>query len=75
MDADEDTGLTKRKMAFGFYTFLLALGIIMYFGWGIFYGTWNLFERGNMGVYAVVIILVGFGLVGMLLYHGDWDKT
>jgi len=63
--------LNSRKIAFGFYTFLLILGIIMYLGWSIYFGSWNLFEPQNIGVYSIVIILVGFGLVGMLLYYKD----
>ena len=68
---DESTGVNKRKLAFYFYTLLLVLGIFMYLGWGVYFGTWNLFEVGNIGVYAVVVILVAFGIVGMLLYHKD----
>lgn len=63
--------LSSRKIAFGFYAFLFILGIIMYLGWSIYFGSWNLFEPQNIGVYSIVIILVGFGLVGMLLYYKD----
>ena len=62
---------TKRKLAFWFYSFLLVLGIIIYFAWSIYFGTWNLFEAQNIGLYSVVIMLVGFGIVGMLLYYKE----
>jgi hypothetical protein len=38
-------------------------GLGLYFGWGILFGVWL-----DVGVYAVSILLIGFGLVGMLLY-------
>ena len=63
--------LNSRKIAFGFYAFLFILGILMYLGWGIYFGSWNLFEAQNIGVYSIVIVLIGFGLVGMLLYYKD----
>jgi hypothetical protein len=43
----------------------------MYLGWGVYFGTWNLFALGNIGVYSIVVVLVGFGLIGMLLYYKD----
>ena len=46
-----------------FYTILLMFGIGLYVGWGILYNVWL-----DVGVYAVSVILIGFGLVGMLLY-------
>ena len=46
-----------------FYTILLMFGIGLYLGWGILYNIWF-----DVGVYAISVILIGFGLVGMLLY-------
>ena len=46
-----------------FYTILFMLGVGLYLGWGILFNVWL-----DLGVYAVSIILIGFGLVGMLLY-------
>ena len=46
-----------------FYTILFMLGIALYIGWGIIYNVWF-----DVGVYALTVLLVGFGLVGMLLY-------
>ncbi len=58
-----------RRVAFGFYTLLLLLGVAFYMIWGVIYGSWNVFDRSNAGVYAVLVIMVGFGLVGMILYR------
>jgi len=57
-----------RRIAFAFYLLLFLGGIIFYLSWGLAYGSWNLLAHEWVGVYAVVIMLVGFGLVGMLLY-------
>ena len=46
-----------------FYTIILMFGIGLYLGWGIIYNIWF-----DVGVYAISVILIGFGLVGMLLY-------
>ena len=57
-----------RRIAFLFYLLLFLGGIIFYISWGLAYSSWNLLDHRWVGVYAVVIMLVGFGLVGMLLY-------
>ena len=46
-----------------FYTTLFVIGIVLYISWGILYGV--VFD---VGLYAICIILIGFGLTGMLLY-------
>ncbi len=57
-----------RRAAFTFYLILFLCGIIFYLIWGIYYGAWNLFAADWIGAYAVTVVLVGFGIVGMLLY-------
>jgi hypothetical protein len=59
-----------KKIMVAFYSLLLALGLIIYFSWGIMYGSWNVFERSNLGIYALTVALCGFGIVGLLLYSG-----
>ncbi len=39
------------------------LGVGLYVGWGVMFNIWL-----DVGVYAISVILAGFGLVGMLLY-------
>lgn len=46
-----------------FYTILFMFGLGLYIGWGILYNVWM-----DVGVYAISILMIGFGLVGMLLY-------
>jgi hypothetical protein len=69
MTDGEEQGLDTRRIAFFFYSLLLLVGVLFYLTWGIFYGTWNPFAEGNIGVYAITVIFVGFGIVGMLLYY------
>ncbi len=57
-----------RKAAFFFYLVLFLAGIIFYLVWGIYYGAWNLLQADWIGAYAVTVVLIGFGIVGMLLY-------
>jgi hypothetical protein len=59
---------TPRKILFAFSILLIMAGLIMYFVWGILYNSWNILLVENMGVYAVTIILICFGIVGAFLY-------
>jgi uncharacterized membrane protein len=41
---------------------MLIAGIIFYFGWSLYYDAWT-----NIGVYSLTIVLVMFGVLGLLL--------
>jgi len=58
-----------RRVTFAFYSILFLAGVIFYVAWGLAYGSWYLLAPEWIGVYAVTVILVGFGLVGMLLHR------
>jgi hypothetical protein len=58
-----------RALAFWFYFLAFFAGVTFYVVWGLSYGSWNLLREEWVGAYAVTVILVGFGLVGMLLYR------
>jgi hypothetical protein len=67
-DLDEDDLSTGRRVPlhrqiqfFGFAA-LLVLGLMFYLWWGLSFHVWL-----DNGVYAVVIVLVLFGLAGMWL--------
>ena len=70
MSEDSVTEIPKKFML-AFYTGLLALGLIIYVSWGLMYDSWNFFARENLGIYAVTVVLCGFGILGLLLY---WIK-
>jgi len=63
-----------RRIAARLYLFLVALGIFFYLGWSLVYGTWDLTKAPNLAVYAITIILVGFGGTGYLLYREPKPK-
>lgn len=56
-------------MAARFYLALMLLGLAFYPSWSVLYGTWDLTRPENTGVYALTVILVGFGATGFLLYR------
>ena len=58
-----------RSVAFWFYALAFLAGVLFNIIWGFTYGSWNLLRPEWVGAYAVTIILVAFGLVGMLLYR------
>ncbi len=53
----------KKEHLSMLYGLLAALGIAFYFSWSFVYGTWF-----DLGVYTVTVVLVGFGLIGFMLY-------
>ena len=64
-----------RKIAAAFYFFLILLGLLFYVGWSLLYNTWDLSRPENVGVYALTIILLGFGITGYLLYRTPAKKA
>jgi hypothetical protein len=46
---------------------LIFLGFVMFYGWGLTYGSWNIFAKEYIGVYTIVIVLVLSGILGLLL--------
>ena len=73
----ENNGITESEQRI--YTFLSALmfilGLIIYFSWGMIYGSWNVFEQSNLGVYATTVVLCGFGGLGFILSSGLLKKS
>jgi hypothetical protein len=63
-----------KKVMVAAYSALLALGLIIYFTWGLIYNSWNIFERSNLGIYSVTMVLCGFGFFGLLLYSIKGNK-
>ena len=46
---------------------LIMAGISMYWAWGLLYGGWNLLSQEYLGVWAIVSVLIGSGVVGLLI--------
>ena len=55
-----------RRLAYALFAGLLALAAVFYLWWGFSFGVWI-----DNGVYAVVVTLALFGLVGMWLVSPD----
>jgi len=64
-----------RKLAAGFYFFLILLGVVFYLGWSLAYDTWDITRPENSGVYALTLLLLGFGVTGYLLYRTPPKKA
>jgi MFS-type transporter involved in bile tolerance (Atg22 family) len=62
----EETAFPKKiKVAF---SLLMIIGAIsFYLGWGLIYNAWNIFEPTNMGVYAIFVVMMAFGILGLML--------
>jgi hypothetical protein len=55
--------------------FLIFLGVALYVGWGIAYGSWNFFEPKFIPVYGLVVVLIGFGVLGYLLVRTEESES
>jgi len=64
----EQENPTVRKSILGFYLFLLFVGIAFWAAWGVLYGAWNPLAREWVGVYSILVVTMGFGIVGYFLY-------
>ncbi len=64
------TGSSEEMIPRGYlsmiYAFVAALGIAFYFSWSFVHGTWF-----DVGVYTITVVMVGFGIIGYLLYSID----
>ena len=53
----------QEKVIAGFYYFLIPLALAFWIGWGLKFGVW-----WDIGLYAVLVVLLGFGIIGGLVY-------
>ena len=56
-----------RRVKTALSLLLIIGGLSMYVGWGIMFGSWNIFTSDHMGVYVIVVTLLAFGILGLLL--------
>jgi hypothetical protein len=56
-----------KMIEMGISVLLLISGIALYVAWGIWYNGWNFFDPNFIALYALVIVLVLFGIFGILL--------
>jgi hypothetical protein len=62
-----------KKLELGVSALLLIGGIALYVVWGIAYNSWNFFDPLYIGLYSLVIVMVLFGLFGILLIRRRKD--
>ncbi|MEF8873265.1 MAG: hypothetical protein V5A88_01195 [Candidatus Thermoplasmatota archaeon] len=60
---ETESSVFSRDLLSMLYALLASLGIAFYVSWSYLYGTWT-----DIGVYAVTIVMVGFGIIGYMLY-------
>ena len=53
------------KLTRGFYYLLLPLALLFWVGWGLKFGVW-----WDIGIYSVLAVLLGFGLIGSFVVYG-----
>jgi len=53
----------QKKMTTGFYYSLIILAGIFWILWGLKFGVW-----WDIGLYAVLVVMIGFGLIGSFVY-------
>ena len=58
----------QEKMTKGFYFSLIPLALLFWVGWGLKFGVW-----WDIGIYAVLVVLLGFGLIGRFVVYGKAD--
>ena len=56
-----------KKIQMGMSVLLLISGIALYLAWGIGFGGWNFIDVKYIGLYSLVIVMVLFGIFGILL--------
>ena len=54
---------SQEKMTAGFYYFLIPLALAFWIGWGLTFDEW-----WNIGMYAVLVVMIGFGIIGGFVY-------
>jgi hypothetical protein len=62
---EENSFPKKFKLALSLILIVGALAF--YYAWGIMYNSWNIFNGSNMGVYSIVVVMLGFGILGLFL--------
>tara|TARA_B110000008_G_C16807073_1_gene499138 strand:- start:73 stop:270 length:198 start_codon:yes stop_codon:yes gene_type:complete len=53
----------QKKMTAGFYYSLIILAGLFWLLWGLKFGVW-----WDIGLYAVLVVMIGFGLIGGFVY-------
>lgn len=69
MPEENEISESDQRVYFFLSALILVMGIIIYVSWGLIYGSWNVFERTNLGIYALTVVICGFGILGLILNY------
>jgi uncharacterized ion transporter superfamily protein YfcC len=58
-----------RNIVRGFCLLLIMVGLILFLVWGLIFNIW-----WDVGLYSVLILFFGFGIVGFFLYSMKESK-
>lgn len=61
--ADRSVNLSIKILS----VLLIIGGIALYIGWGVAYGSWNFFESKYIPIYGLTVVMVLFGVLGLVL--------
>ena len=64
---EQQSSDSARKFYYVISLVLIVLGIAFYWSWGLMFGIWSPLEAEGIGAYAITVLMIGFGLVGVLL--------
>jgi uncharacterized ion transporter superfamily protein YfcC len=53
---------------------LIVAGAFLYLIWGIVYGAWNPFSNDYIGIYAVMVVLIGIGAMGLVILRLEEEE-
>lgn len=56
-----------KKAIMALSILLIIGGVALYVGWGIAYGSWNFIDKNFIPIYALVVPMLLFGVLGILL--------
>ncbi|QLH75066.1 MAG: hypothetical protein HPY73_06175 [Methanomassiliicoccales archaeon] len=58
-----------------FSLLLIVAAVVFYILWGIYYEGWNMFAKEYIGVYAITMVLLLFGIFGLLLVKKKEEQS
>jgi len=54
---------------------LIVAGVVFYLSWGWYFNGWNMFDKDYIGVYAITIVFLMFGILGLLLIRAKSNEA
>lgn len=45
----------------------IIIGVAIYLFWGLYFGAWNPFDADYIGVYSLMVVFIGLGVMGLIV--------